>query len=127
MDVPKECIFDSSSGVPLFWQERKSVDCWKALLYNHQAKAVFDLTPGSGAAARAAMELGVQYAGVTRSQDHSSWLHNILDRHALRSICTTGGPLFQQDLSECIRANFQDTIDLLNKQDAAVDDELMED
>ena len=127
VDVPKQCIFDSSSGVPLFWQERKSVDCWKALLHHHLAKAVFDLTPGSGAAARAAMELGVHYAGVTRSQDHSSWLQNILDRHALRSICTTGAPLFQQDLSECIKANFKDTIDMLNKQDAAVDDELMED
>ena len=101
--------------------------CWKAFLQDHKAKAVFDLTPGSGAAARAAMELGVQYAGVTRSQDHSSWLQNILDRHALRSICTTGGLLFQQDLSDCIRANFRDTIDLLDKQDAAVDDELMED
>jgi hypothetical protein len=32
VEVHRECLFDSSVGVPLFWQERKTVKCWKALL-----------------------------------------------------------------------------------------------
>ena len=69
------------------------------------------------------MDLGLQYACMTRSQEHSSWLQNILDRHALRSICNAGSALFQQDLSECIKANFKDILDVLNKMESAVDNE----
>ena len=118
-------LFDSSVGVPLFWQERKTVKCWKAILKDVQCKAVFDLTPGSGACARAAMEMGVPYAGVTRCQEHCSWLQNILDRQALRCVATAGA-LFDQDLSECVKEHFQDVLDQLNEQDAIEDTDPME-
>ena len=126
LEVPKDAIFDSSLGVPLFWQERKTVACWKALMSDVKAKAVFDLTPGSGALARACMELGTNYAGLARSSEHCSWLQNILDRHALRAICTSGGPLFHQDLQQCIQQHFSDVLEQLNEVDKAVSTELKE-
>ena len=123
VDVPKDTLFDSALGLPLFWQERKTVTCWRALMETHNARAVFDVTPGCGAAARAAMDLGVQYACVTRCHEHSSWLQNIVDRQALRNICVSGGPLFHQDLAKCIAAHFQDTMEGLNRMDEAEDEE----
>ena len=49
---------------PLFWQEGKPIQFWVALLTDLNVKAVFDLTPGSGALAEAAMSLGASYHGV---------------------------------------------------------------
>jgi hypothetical protein len=125
--APQGAVFDTAVGMPLFWQERKSVACLKALLADVQAKTVFDLTPGSGACGRAAMEMGLVYACVTRNPEHSSWLQNIFDRHALRGICTSGGPLHEQDLSQCIQEHFQEVLDQLNEMDNAADTELGDD
>ena len=122
-DFPRGEIFDSTLGVPLFWQERKTAACWKALLQDVSAKAVFDLTPGSGVCGRACMELGLSYACVTRDAEHCSWLQNIFDRHALRAICTSGGPLHNADLEESIKAHFEDVLQQLNDQDGAEDGE----
>ena len=41
---------------------------------------VFDLTPGSGAAAMAAAILRIQYEGLGMSKDHCTWLDQILDK-----------------------------------------------
>lgn len=49
---------------PLFWQESKPIGLWTALLTDLNIKAVFDLSPGSGACAAAAMSCGIQYHGV---------------------------------------------------------------
>ena len=122
-EVPRAEIFDSSMGVPLFWQERKSVSCWKAILQDVSAKAVFDLTPGSGCCGRACMELGLSYAGVTQHADHCSWLQNIFDRHALRAICTSDGPLYNEELETSIKQHFEDVLQQLNDQDGAEDTE----
>ena len=56
--VPQEDLFDMSLGMPLYWQERKTVHCWKSLLKDFGVKAIFDLTLGSGACGRAAMDMG---------------------------------------------------------------------
>ena len=117
--VPQEDLFDTSLGMPLYWQERKTVHCWKSLLKDVGAKAIFDLTPGSGACGRAAMEMGVSYSCLARSAEHCSWLQNIWDRQALRCICEEGGPLHQQDLSQCIKEHFAETLDQLNQMDDA--------
>ena len=79
------------------------------------------MTPGSGAAARAAMELGIQYSCLCRSSEHSSWLQNILDRHALRLGVLSGSPLYEQDLAQCIKEHFQDIVDQLNEADVVED------
>ena len=121
--APQEDLFDTSLGMPLYWQERKTVKCMKTLLKDVHAKAVFDLTPGSGVCGRAAMELGISYSCLARSAEHCSWLQNIWDRQALRYICEDGGPLHQQDLSQCITEHFAETLDQLNQMDQAEETE----
>ena len=121
--TPQGDIFDTGVGMPLFWQERKTVQCWKTLLRDVNAKAVFDLTPGSGACARAAMSAGLTYACMVGSAEHCSWLQNILDRQALRFICEANGPLHQQDLAQCIQEHFAETLEQLNQQDSVPETE----
>ena len=65
-------FFDCSVGLPLFWQERKTVAFTKQLLQDAMAAAVFDLTPGSGACGRACFELGIPYSCLARSPEHGS-------------------------------------------------------
>ena len=125
--VPNAKLYDSHHGQPLFWQERKTKALWSQLIRDLDGKAIYDLTPGSGTLARACMELGVQYCGVARSADHMSWLQNVLDRAALLTITTSGTPLFEQDLAECIRNHFSDVVTMLNESDAAADEEPQED
>ena len=61
--APKDTVVDASLGMPLFWQERKTPALWKRLLGDVRGKAVFDITPGSGALARACMSLRISTAG----------------------------------------------------------------
>lgn len=63
-DVPEKWLHGSSE--PLFWQESKSIDFWQALLKDFRAKAVFDVSAGSGALAEAALSLGIGYHGLCR-------------------------------------------------------------
>lgn len=112
-------MFDPSLGLPLFWNERKSFAVWKELLKDLHATCVFDLTPGSGQCARACMEAGIHYSCLTRDATHCSWLINVLDRLALGQICQTGAALFQQDLAQCVKEHFAETLDQLNEQDRA--------
>ena len=44
------------------------------------ATHVFDVTPGSGAAACAAAVLDISYEGVAMSKKHADWLENIMDK-----------------------------------------------
>ncbi len=108
---PKPALFDTSTGQPLFWAERKSLDLWKAILQDLDVKAVFDLSPGSGTCGRAALELGISYVGVARQPAHVAYLNNVIDRHALHLICKAGSPLCQQDLQHCIEEHFRDILD----------------
>ena len=119
--VPAATLFDASGGIPLFWQERKTPVLWKRLLSDVKARAVFDLTPGSGALARTCMEEGIAYAAVCQSPIHASWLMNICDRQALRLMCKQRCPLYYQSLATCIQKHFGELLDRLNDQDAAAD------
>ena len=67
-------------GHPLFWAEMKDVLLFAALYKDLNILNVFDLTPGSGAAACAAAILGIGYEGVAISQQHAEWLNNIIDK-----------------------------------------------
>ena len=118
--------FDASLGLPLFWTERKGPQVWKQLLLHLNAGSVFDLTPGSGQCARACMEMGIPYACTAKNAAHGSWLINVLDRMALAQICKHGSALFQQDLSECLREHFGETLDQLNEQDQAVETSILD-
>ena len=100
---------------------RKSSTFWKQLLTDLDAKVIFDLSPGSGACAKAAMDLGMTWVGVCRSQEHQSWLQNVLDRHALTLITKGGSPLYDKVLAKCIEEHFSDVLANLHAADAAKD------
>ena len=88
-------MFGAEVGMPWFWAERKSVDFWKALFTDLGAPQVVDVSPGTGMAARAALELGLHYFGVARNSHHTWWLNIVVDQLALTTIlkstpsCTT--------------------------------------
>ena len=63
-----------SGGNPAFWSEYKPVECWKGLFRDTAATEVFDFTPGSGAAAAAALHCGIVNLG------HKQWLDGVLDK-----------------------------------------------
>jgi len=113
-------IFDCDRGLPLYWGERKPVDLWSDLFFCVDAKMVVDFSPGSGAAARACMELGIEYRGICRTELHQSWLANVLDRDAC-CLITRESPLFEQDLSEMIKKHFQDILEQGAERDEAKD------
>ena len=73
--------------------------------------------------ARACLDKGIQYIGVSRTQSHSSWLANILNRASVESTVRQGTALYEQDLATCLKAHFEELIDELHAQDAAVSDE----
>ena len=127
VDLPRQVLFDSSGGIPLFWQERKPVKLWRKTFEDFQAFVVVDLSPGGGLAARAAMEMGLTYWGLTRSAEQSQWLGNVCDRNALRAAVTAGTALFSQDLQGSIEEHFVDVLAHLRDADAVEDKEGPED
>jgi len=118
----KPNIFDCDRGLPLYWGERKPVPLWVDLFFCVDAKMVIDFSPGSGAAARACMELGIEYRGICRSEMHQSWLANVLDRDAC-CLITEESPLFEQDLSELIKKHFQDILEQGKERSNAKDND----
>ena len=72
--------------------------------------------------ARACLNLGITYVGICRSEQHCSWLTNILNQAAVECISRNGSPLYQQNLATCINEHFKELIDELHQQDAAVEE-----
>ncbi len=64
-----------------------------------QAKAVADLSPGSGILASACLELGIPYFGMCQNAMHMQWLSNVIDRYSLRLTVTSGSFLYREDLA----------------------------
>ena len=95
----------------MYWGERKTNAFWKM---------VVDLSPGSGRAARACLELGIEYRGICTNVKHQAWLANVLDRDACYLI-TKESPLFEQDLSEMVKKHFQDILEQNEQRDNAED------
>jgi len=122
-ETPPMELFDTALGQPLFWAERKPPQLFKTLFQDLGAKAVVDLTPGSGTAAKAAAELGLSYVGVARNACHADWLHNAADRNALQLLCAAGSPLHHQDLASCLTEHFQSLLDEVEMAEKAQDHE----
>ena len=95
----------------------------KTFLKEIAVALVIDLTPGSGAMARACLDEGIEYIDVCRSQPHCSWLVNILNRASVESTTRKGTALYEQDLATCLKDHFKELIDELHAQDAAVGDD----
>ena len=87
------------------------------------ARAVFDLTPGTGTLARACLDAGIQYAGAPRNQEHRQWLDTLLDRQALKSAGTAGSAIFSEELALQVKTHFGDVVDFLKGQDGVPDDD----
>ena len=114
-------MFDTAFGQPLFWAERKNAAFWKDLLQDLNADMVVDCTPGSGTAARADLELNTCCYGTARNSLHANFLSNVVDRHALKMMRTHGGPLYHQDLAECIVEHFKVVLTHIDRMATADD------
>ena len=99
------------------------MEFWKDILRCFDASIVIDLSPGSGAAGRARLRMGIQYLAACRTSAHASWLGNVFDRESCGLIATTKSPLFVQDLAEMIRTHFSDVLRQLKEQSEATDAE----
>ena len=121
--LPPPKIFEGDRGVPLYWQERRTVEFWQTLLHDVDAQMVVDLTPGSGSAGRAAMRNGISYHAVCRDETHANWLGNILDREACELIVKSESPLFEQSLAALIKTHFAEILAQLSLQANARDEE----
>jgi hypothetical protein len=76
----KADAFRRIGGVPLAWHETKSVKFLANVLSDlPDVKYVFDLTPGSGAAAIGAWQNNMQYVGICSNASHKAWIENIMD------------------------------------------------
>ena len=107
----KPNIFECDRGLPLYWGERKPVELWSDLFFCVDAKFVVDFSPGSGCAARACLELGIEYRGICRNELHQSWLANVADRDACSIITSKGSPLFEDDLAEMVKKHFDEVLE----------------
>ena len=121
--VPSWKVYDSTMGLPLFWQERKPKTFWVQLLKDLKAKAVFDATPGSGQLARACLELGVAYTGVAKNQQHCKFLNSVLDRYAVVLVGQSGSACHDADLAALAKEHVQDVNEMVDQQDLTADTE----
>ena len=109
-------------GNPFAWKEKKQISWLQRFLGDISAGLVIDLTPGSGALARACLEDEVQYIGITRKQTHASWLINVLNRSAVECTTRNGSALYAQDLATCLKDHSKELIEELHDQDASLSD-----
>jgi hypothetical protein len=109
----------TSGGVPVFWQESKSMELWEACLSNWSVTSVVDLTPGSGQLATACMGKSIPYWGLTRNELHASWLANVLDRWALHFtvLAKADSLLYHVDIATSTKELFADILDELQAPD----------
>ena len=63
-----------------FWGEYKPVELWSSLFKSMGATDILDWTPGSGAAAAAALHCGIKYEGICTNSPHKKWLDGLLDK-----------------------------------------------
>ena len=110
-------------GHPFSWKGTKPIAWYRRLISDIAAGLVIDLTPGSGALARACLEAGVQYVGICRKPEQASWLINVLNRAAVECTTRNGTALYEQDLASCLTDHFKEIIEELHDQYAAMSEE----
>ena len=87
------------NGVPLCWHEMLPIELYVALYKHFDIKHVCDMSPGSGAAAIAALLGDVSYTGLCRNEEHMAWLNKILDT-AYLTVLTDGAKQRDQKLRD---------------------------
>ena len=120
---PRRQVFDSSSGQPLLWAERKTIAFYRTLFEDLDAGMIIDCSPGSGTAARAALQSNIPYVGLARNEDHASFLEHVADRQALMMMQREGSPLYNKDMAECISAHYSSLISDMEAMHGAEDTE----
>ena len=80
-ELPSEdvCETTEQKGFPLFWSDWKSIALFAAIFKNFSATHVFDLTPGSVAAAVGAYHAGIKYEAACINEAHKNWLDHVMD------------------------------------------------
>jgi hypothetical protein len=76
-------------GVPISWREVTPIQLYVTLYTHFDIQSVCDLSPGSGAAAIAALLANITYTGLCQNQEHAAWLNKIVDT-AYLGILTDG-------------------------------------
>ena len=105
-----EPLLQAMPAPVLFWQESKPVELLEQILVDFDIRAVFDVSPGSGALAEAALRLGICYVGVTTDTSHARWLGNVLDRVAMTHVATVGRPLYNKEMAVDVNSHFGDVL-----------------
>ena len=118
-------------GHPLFWNENKEVAIFVAFFEDFNADSIFDVTPGSGAAAIAAAILGIPYEGLAMNSHHVNWLNRIVDKAMYAIIMDSSDEQFKPIKAE-LSQYFTDVIDegrvyLTSDQDDEQDDDEVSD
>jgi len=89
-------------GHALFWLELKEIDIYHAIFKDLNVSHVLDLTPGSGAAATAAMMEGIHYEGVAMNQKHCNWLKNYSEKAGF-AVIGSGLGIFGSDKKDAAK------------------------
>ena len=82
------------------------MELYEQLLLDFDIRGVFDVYPGSGCLAEAALRLGICYVGVTTKATHAKWLGNVMDRVAMSHVVTPGRPCYFKDLAADVQTHF---------------------
>ena len=114
---PYAKFYDATMGQPLFWNERKTMQYWKALIQRFKIKKVINFSPGCGMLERTCLDMGIPCTAVCRNSTHANWILNILDRAAIASIVTKGTSLYDAEIKSSVERLFQDMVDRLRAQD----------
>ena len=62
---------------------------------------------------RACIRQSLPYVADCATEGHRAWLGNALDQEACELITKNESPLFETDLSEMIKAHYQDVLDAM--------------
>ena len=65
--------------------------------------------------------MNICYYGIARNSLHANFLSNVVDRHALKMMRTHGGPLYHQDMAECIVEHFKAVLTHIDRMATAED------
>ena len=109
-----------AKGHPLFWQEMKPISLLSTLFEDFGACRVFDLSPGSGAAAIACVYNGIAYDGVCANTDHQRWLDNILDMATLAVLSGEEVPVPKQAVLSGEEVPVPKQVTVLGKENGAM-------
>ena len=83
---------------------------WQTLFEDVDAGMIIDCSPGSGTAARDALQANIPYFGLARNEHHANLLCKVADRQALVMMRIAGSPLHHQDMAECTSAHYSQLI-----------------